>query len=56
MLSKHRLRVDASLEKCVRMKVQSVFTLEIFPYDEAVQQWAAAAPKRGRYLGKQGPA
>lgn len=56
VLSKHRRRLDASLEKCVRMKVQSVFTLDNFPYDEAVQQWLAAAPKRGRYLGKQGPA
>lgn len=52
VLSKHRQRLDVSLEKCVRGKVQQFFTLDDFPYETALHSWHAQASVRGRYLGQ----
>ena len=49
VLSKHRRRLDKSLDKCMREKVQSVFNLDKLPYTEALN---ASPHKHGRYIGK----
>jgi hypothetical protein len=51
VLGKYRRRLDVSLEKCVRMKVQNLFTLENFPFDKALKKWNEACSIRGRYHG-----
>ena len=43
---------DASLEKCVRGKLQQFNSLDDFPYEAALHSWHAQASARGCYLGQ----
>jgi hypothetical protein len=51
VVGKYRRRLNVSLEKCVRMRVQNLFTLENFPFDQALKKWNEASSIRGRYHG-----
>jgi hypothetical protein len=39
--------------EAVRLYQQNLYSLDNFPYKEALMYWHAAAGKRGRYLGQQ---
>jgi hypothetical protein len=52
VLSKHRCRLDCSLEECVRMKVQGVFCINSFPYEQALQVWHGATVTARRLVPK----
>jgi hypothetical protein len=52
VLSKYRRHLDNSLVKCVRGKVQVVFSLDNFPYERALELWKAAKPGKGRNFGR----
>jgi hypothetical protein len=48
--SKHRNRLQEShLNVAARFFNQTMFTMETFPYQDALDLWHAAAPTRGRY-------
>ena len=46
---RNRLK-DYHLEACVRMKSQTFFTLETFPFQQALAEWHDGATERGRYM------
>jgi hypothetical protein len=50
VFSKHRCSLRESLEKCVRLMTQDMFSMDTFPWDKAIQQWHDGACKRGRYV------
>jgi hypothetical protein len=52
VLSKHRCRLDRSLEKYVRMKVQGVFCINSFSYEQALQVWHGASVTARRMVPK----
>jgi oligoribonuclease NrnB/cAMP/cGMP phosphodiesterase (DHH superfamily) len=50
VLTKHRCSLRESLEKCVLLMTQELFSIDTFPWGAAMEEWHAGASKRGRYV------